>query len=104
MKVMKFGGSCLQSASGLSRLLELVAREARPITIVLSALKGVTDDLIALTETAAKGDASENGPRLATLRKRHEEALVGLKGEERDVAARAVESHLSELTGLLGGI
>jgi aspartate kinase len=104
MKVMKFGGSCLQSASGLSRLIELVAREPRPLTIVLSALKGVTDDLIALTETAVKGDNGENAPRLATLRKRHEEALVGLKGSERDAASQAIESHLGELTGLLSGI
>lgn len=104
MKVMKFGGSCLQSAAGLKRMIELVAREARPLAIVLSALKGVTDDLIALTESAAKGAPPEQEGRLADLRKRHEEALRSLTGEPRAAAERGLEALLKELTELLKGV
>ena len=104
MKVMKFGGSCLQSAAGLKRLLELVAREPRPVAIVLSALKGVTDDLIALTEAAARGAAPEQESRLHDLRKRHEEALQGLDGEPRAAAERSLDALVSELLDLLRGV
>src|SRR5438270_8418558 len=104
MKVMKFGGSCLQSAAGLKRLIELVAREARPVAIVLSALKGVTDDLIALTESAAKGAAPEQESRLRDLRTRHEEALRALGPEHRAAAERGMEALLRELTDLLRGV
>src|SRR5688500_4903539 len=104
MKAMKFGGSCLQSASGLKRLIELVAREPRPLANVLSALKGVTDDLIALTEGAAKGDRSEGEARLRTLRSRHEEALASLSGIHKENAARDLASHLEELERYLNGI
>src|SRR5581483_7018389 len=104
MKVMKFGGSCLQSAAGLKRMIELVAREPRPLAIVLSALKGVTDDLIALTESAARGAAPEQEARLGDLRKRHEEALRSLQGEPRAAAERGLEALLRELTDLLKGV
>src|SRR5580658_6307568 len=103
MKVMKFGGSCLQSADGLKRLIELVAMEPRPLAIVLSALKGVTDDLIALTEAAAKGALSEQESRLAELRARHDEALRALPAERRAAGERALRDLLSELTDLLKG-
>src|SRR5581483_4786974 len=104
MKVMKFGGSCLQTAAGLERMLELVAREPRPVAIVLSALKGVTDDLIALTENAAHGNRPEGDPRLASLRKRHEEALERLTGEPREQAQQALAELFAELTRLLEGV
>src|SRR4051794_7310802 len=104
MKVMKFGGSCLQSAAGLKRMIELVAGEARPLAIVLSALKGVTDDLIALTEGAAKGGNPEQETRLGELRKRHEEALRSLTGEPRAAAERALDALLKELVDLLKGV
>ncbi len=104
MKVMKFGGSCLQSAAGLARMIELVTREPRPLAIVLSALKGVTDDLIALTENAARGATAENEPRMAQLRRRHEEALASLSGEFKATAARELEDHLRELERYLTGV
>ncbi|HZV00236.1 MAG TPA: aspartate kinase [Planctomycetota bacterium] len=104
MKVMKFGGSCLQSAAGLKRLLELVSKEARPLAIVLSALKGVTDDLIALTEAAARGGAPEKEARLGDLRRRHEEAIRALPAENRTEAQRGVDALLQELQDLLRGV
>src|SRR5688500_17101136 len=71
VKVMKFGGSCLQSREGLLRMTELIRSEPRPIIIVLSALKGVTDGLIALTDTAGKGVVPDVDP----MRRRHHEVL-----------------------------
>jgi aspartate kinase len=99
VKVMKFGGSCLQTAAGLGRMLEIVKKEPRPVAIVLSALKGVTDELISLGERARTSPID-----LATLRARHDEALEGLSSERRSTAVRGLEAHFSELERVLKGI
>ena len=93
---MKFGGSCLQSREGLLRMTDLIRREPRPLVIVLSALKGVTDGLIALTEAAGRGEV----PDLAAMRQRHADVLEVLRGApraqaERDLAALHGESYLA---------
>lgn len=52
VKVLKFGGSSVGSAEALGRLVEIVRREqasGRPV-LVVSALSGVTDHLLALAE------------------------------------------------------
>ena len=76
MKVMKFGGSCLQSRAGLVRMIDLIRDEPRPLAIVLSALKGVTDQLVGLVERAEAGQEWD----LDELRRRHDEVLEPLQG------------------------
>ncbi len=100
MKVMKFGGSCLQSREGLLRMIELIRTEPRPLVIVLSALKGITDELIALTARACAGET----PDLAPFMKRHTDVLGSLDGEPRQVAEEQLEAHFGELKRLLGGV
>lgn len=100
VKVMKFGGSCLQSREGLLRMTDLIRREPRPLVIVLSALKGVTDGLIALADAAGRGEV----PDLAPMRQRHADVLEVLRGAPRAQAARDLAALLGELERVLGGI
>ncbi|RMG18990.1 MAG: aspartate kinase [Planctomycetota bacterium] len=100
MKVMKFGGSCLQSRAGVLRMIERVRPEERPLVIVLSALKGVTDELIALLERARGGVA----PPLDALRRRHDDVLAELAPSARTEAARALDARFAELARLLDGV
>ena len=60
MKIMKIGGSSLESPKQLQQALELIRNEARPdqAVIVVSAFGGVTDKLIAMSRTAAGNDAA----------------------------------------------
>jgi aspartate kinase len=97
---MKFGGSCLQSRDGLLRMTAHVAQAQRPVIVVLSALKGVTDQLIGLVDAAAKGTA----PDLRPLRLRHDEVLEVLKGEHREIAARGMKPLFDDLERTLVGI
>jgi aspartate kinase len=97
---MKFGGSCLQSREGLVRMTDLIRSEPRPLVIVLSALKGVTDALIALTDAAGRGAA----PDLDALRKRHHDVLEVLAGAPRQAAQRGIDALLDELERTLRGI
>ena len=58
MKVMKFGGTSVGSVKSILSLKKIVEAEARtqPVVVVVSALGGITDKLIATSEIALKGD------------------------------------------------
>ena len=58
MKVMKFGGTSVGSVKSILSLKEIVEAEARtqPVVVVVSALNGITDALIATSQLALKGD------------------------------------------------
>ena len=60
--VMKFGGSSVVDAPAIERVVSIVGRERSrgPVpVVVVSALGGVTDRLLALAELARLGDAPE---------------------------------------------
>src|SRR5207245_9171338 len=81
MIVMKFGGTSLQGAPQIRQAGLIVKRFARsrPV-VVVSAMAGVTDDLIALAERSVSGLPREVSQRLDRLYRRHrrEARLLGL--------------------------
>ena len=56
MKVLKFGGTSVGSVESILSLKRIVEAEEQPIVVVVSALGGITDKLIATSELALKGD------------------------------------------------
>jgi len=58
MKVMKFGGTSVGSVKSILSLKNIVEAEARtqPVIVVVSALDGITDKLIATSQMAKQGD------------------------------------------------
>ena len=58
MKVMKFGGTSVGSVKSILSLKKIVETEARtqPVVVVVSALNGITDLLIATSKMAKQGD------------------------------------------------
>ena len=58
MKVLKFGGTSVGSVKSILSLKKIVEAEARtqPFVVVVSALGGITDKLIATSQIALKGD------------------------------------------------
>jgi len=60
--VVKFGGSCLSAPSSIREAAEKVAKEVakgRRVVVVVSALSGVTDQLINLAKEASQGNVSK---------------------------------------------
>ena len=77
--VMKFGGSSLADAARMRGCAALVkARAGDRVAVVVSALDGVTEELIALAEAAALSGGAVMKSRLAALRLRHAEAAETL--------------------------
>ena len=58
MKVLKFGGTSVGSVKSILSLKRIVETEARkqPVIVVVSALNGITDKLIATSQLAKNGD------------------------------------------------
>ena len=58
MKILKFGGSSVGTPESILRVKEIVSSRQEPSIVVVSALGGVTDQLIRASKLAAAGDAA----------------------------------------------
>lgn len=94
MKVMKFGGGCLKNAETLERVADIVARERRKPAVVVSALQGVTDQLIA-GAAAARDDERAIPDRIAQIWNRH------LKIAERAIRDEVVRKETLRALGIV---
>ena len=74
MKVMKFGGTSVGSVKSILSLKEIVETEARtqPVIVVVSALDGITDKLIATSQMAKQGDEHYREEFDAMVKRHHQ--------------------------------
>ncbi|NLI73024.1 MAG: bifunctional aspartate kinase/homoserine dehydrogenase I [Bacteroidales bacterium] len=56
MKVIKFGGSSIGSYEGIKQVKQIIEKQKEPVIIVVSALSGITDQLLATSKLAEQGD------------------------------------------------
>lgn len=56
MKVIKFGGSSVGSNTGMLQVKQIVEAQQEPVIVVVSALSGITDQLLATSKLAAQGN------------------------------------------------
>lgn len=77
MKVMKFGGTSVGSVESLRNLRDIVNAESRPVVVVVSAMGGFTNQLLAMCEQAQQRDISCLDT-LEAARKRHHDAVAGV--------------------------
>lgn len=104
MKILKFGGTSVGSVNSIKTLLDILKNEKdeKPV-VVLSAMSGVTNLLIAMAEGAAKGDDFTAG--LAELERRHFEVVKSLLGiQNQNPAFTRLKIHFNQLEELLQGV
>ncbi len=100
----KFGGTSLADSDCIAHVVDLLEqRDDEGQVVVVSAMAGVTDELIALTGLAAAGDSAWSG-RLAALRSRHLDTLEALVGDGGEPAREALISRFDQLEQLLSGL
>ncbi len=71
LQVWKFGGASVADAAAIRRVAGLVVAHRGPLVVVVSALGGITDLLLAGAEKSAAGDAAAGAATAETLRRRH---------------------------------
>lgn len=93
MTVAKFGGTSVATADAIERLVGIVRARPDVRCVVVSALAGVTDILVAAGDAAASGRASEAREGIGEVCRRYEdlaaELLVGDAVAEHALAIRA---------------
>jgi len=93
--VIKFGGTSVGDAAKVAAAIDIVAerREQQPI-VVVSALSGVTNDLVAASEAARDQKPELVKEIIARVRQRHEDVAMQLVQQKFDF----FESFLKQLT------
>lgn len=105
--VMKFGGTSVGDAEAIARLVRHVRAAQEPdggVVVVVSALSGVTDRLLALASSAACGETESVAAGLADVRARHLAITRQVAPEHLERLSIDVEQHLDELLGVLRAV
>ena len=74
MKVMKFGGTSVGSVESILSLQKIVEAEKEQVIVVVSALGGITDKLIATSQLALQGDEKWKD-EFDAMQKRHHDMV-----------------------------
>lgn len=77
MKVLKFGGTSVGTVDSLRNVKRIVDSLEEPAVVVVSALGGLTDRLIATARAAAQGEDSFRDD-VAGFARRHSEIIEAL--------------------------
>ena len=102
MKVLKFGGSSVATPDSIGKVRSIIQSQDDVVVVVVSALGGVTDELVRIAALAEGADASYL-EKLQALRKRHTDACEALAGGNKFLRL-AVDSLLGELDSICRGV
>lgn len=105
MKVLKFGGTSVGSVESILSLKAIVESRQEDIIVVVSALGGITDKLIATSKMAVAGDRNYKDEFTAIVRRHHDmiDAVI-TDCAEHDRLTRVTDSLLDELSSIYHGV
>ena len=107
MKVLKFGGTSVGSVESILSLKAIVEKEAQkqPIIVVVSALGGITDKLIATSLLAQKGDETWKD-EFQTMVERHHKMIdtIITDPRKREQLFNIVDSLFEQLRSIYFGV
>ena len=105
MKVLKFGGTSVGSVESILEVKRIVEAQREPVIVVVSALGGITDQLIKTAQMAVEGDVAYQAS-FAEIRRRHEDMIANVipEGAERETLLVSVRALLEELRSIYQGV
>jgi aspartate kinase len=104
---MKFGGTSVADPDAIARLIGIVRHQGErfdattPPVVVVSALAGVTDQLVAVARMAEDGDADRAAAALHALLDRHLAVATAVTNQSRPALLAQVNHELNELAALV---
>ena len=106
--LMKFGGTSVADADSLSRTVDIIEehhRAGHELAVVVSAQRGVTDQLIAIAQEIADSRSSATiGPFINSLRLRHMKVLSEVAGDCEGEVGDQIEERLCNLENILNAV
>ena len=98
MKVLKFGGTSVGSVKSILSLKKIVEKEAKqgPVVVVVSALGGITDKLIATSQLALAGDDRYKEEFDAIVNRHHQMIDIIITDNQKRVELFNTVDHLFE--------
>lgn len=105
MKVLKFGGTSVGTPEALGNVKQIIASQKSDVIVVVSALGGITDNLIQASSLAEAGDCSFRD-LYRRMSERHLSMVDAMfdSGEVKENLKSSVTALLSELGTLLEGV
>ena len=105
MRVLKFGGTSVGSPESILNLKKIVEAIDEPVIVVVSALGGITDRLIATSKLASDGNAAYRNEFNAMI-ERHRNMIDAVipDGVVRDALCEKVEELFDELRSIYHGV
>lgn len=107
MKVLKFGGTSVGSVESILSLKSIVEKEAQqqPVVVVVSALGGITDKLIATSQLALAGDDKYKEEFDAIVDRHHKMIdTIITDSRDREQLFNTVDSLLEQLRSIYFGV
>ncbi len=103
--VMKFGGTSVADPDAINRLIGIVRQQqaktnSAPV-VVVSALSGVTDRLVAIARLAEDGASDKAAAEVQALLERHLSVATAVTSASRATALADVRREIEELNGLV---
>ena len=104
MKVLKFGGTSVGSVNSILSVKKIVEAVDEPVIVVVSALGGITDKLLNMSQLASKGDSSYK-KEFSEIVIRHKSIVEGVvsKSKQAPVMKKVMEI-LDELENIYRGV
>jgi aspartate kinase len=103
---MKFGGTSVADPDAIARLIAIVRRQIAkdsqsPPVVVVSALAGVTDTLVAIAQLAEEGASERAAAELERLLERHISVATAVTAAHRASIVADIRRQFDELIGLV---
>jgi aspartate kinase len=106
--LMKFGGTSVADAESVGRVVDIIEEyhlAGHEVAVVVSAQRGVTDQLIAIAnEIANSRSAATIGPFIQSLRERHKKVLADTAGDLAEETGRFIDERLCDLENILNAV
>ena len=105
MKIMKFGGTSVGSVDSIQKVKQIVESEKDSVIVVVSALGGITDQLIRTATMATRGDIAYEAEFDGMVR-RHAEMIQQVipSGNKKRTLEKKIHALLDELRDIYQGL
>ena len=105
MKIMKFGGTSVGSVDSILKVKQIVEAEQEPTIVVVSALGGVTDQLIRTAMMATQGNIVYEA-EFESMVRRHDEMIQQVipSGSKKRTLEKNIHALLDELKDIYQGL